>query len=212
MVRFRPTVLALLLALAFVTVAPTAAPAAKEEPAAGAAEKAKPATPNIFEPRLDLAIWTIIVFCVLLWVLKKLAWKPMLAGLQGREARIRGVLDEAQTARDEAQKIRSDLQMEMSKLHDKVREMMDEARKEGQQNKDRMVAEGRAEIQAEKDRARHEIQTEREQAVQELWSQTAQLATLVSAKVIGRSLNADDHRNLVNEAVAELRGAPVQKT
>ena len=68
-----------------------------------------------------------------------------------------------------------------------------------------MVAEGKAEIQAEKDRARREIQTEADQAVQELWSQTAQLATLVSAKVVGRSLNADDHRNLVDEAVAELR-------
>ena len=154
-----------------------------------------------------------MVFVLLLLVLRKFAWKPMLEGLQGREARIRGALDEAHTARDEAQKLREHLQAEMNKVHDKIREMMDEARREGQQNKDRMVAEGKADIQAEQRPApAARFETDREQAVQELWSQTAQLATLVSAKVIGRSLNADDHRSLVDEAVAELRGAPAQRT
>jgi F-type H+-transporting ATPase subunit b len=202
MTRSWPTVLVVMLALVLVAATPALAPAAEDQ-----------AKKDIFlPPRLDLTLWTIVVFGLLLLVLKRFAWKPMLAGLQGREARIRGALDEAQTARDEAQKIRADYQAEMSKAQEKIREMMDEARREGQQNKDRMVAEARAEIQSEKDRARGEIQTEREQAVQELWNQTAQLATLVSAKVIGRSLNADDHRNLVNEAVAELRDTPAQRT
>jgi F-type H+-transporting ATPase subunit b len=202
MTRSWPTVLVVMLALVLVAATPALAPAAEDQ-----------AKKDIFlPPRLDLTLWTIVVFGLLLLVLKRFAWKPMLAGLQGREARIRGALDEAQTARDEAQKIRADYQAEMSKAQEKIREMMDEARREGQQNKDRMVAEARAEIQSEKDRARGEIQTEREQAVQELWNQTAQLATLVSAKVIGRSLNVDDHRNLVNEAVAELRDTPAQRT
>lgn len=204
MVRSRPTVLVLLMALALVAATPALALAEDTH--------LKQAEPNMLAPRLDLMIWTIVVFVGLLLVLKKFAWKPMLDGLQGREARIRGVLDEANTARDEAQRLRVELQTEMNKVHDKIREMMDEARREAQQNKDRMVAEGKAEIQAEKDRARREIQTERDQAVQELWSQTAQLATLVSAKVVGRSLNADDHRNLVDEAVAELRAAPAGRT
>jgi F-type H+-transporting ATPase subunit b len=204
MSRIFPTALLLVLALAVIAGAPAAALA--EDSHAG-----KAAEPNILAPRLDLTIWTIVVFGVLLFVLRKLAWKPMLEGLQGRESRIRGALDEAQTAREEAQKLRADLQIEMNKLHEAHRAMMDEARREGQQNKERMVAEGKAEIQAEKDRARREIQTERDQAVQELWNQTAQLATLVSAKVIGRSLSDDDHRNLANEAIAELRGATGNK-
>src|SRR5262249_4467725 len=106
---------------------------------------------------------------------------------------------------------RADLQAEMDKVHEKIRAMMDDARREGQQNKDRLVAEGKAEIQAERDRARREIQTEAEQAKQDLWNQTAQLATLVSSKVIGRSLTASDPRNLVDQAVAEMGGAPAQQ-
>ena len=194
MVRSRPTVLVPLLALVLIAASPALAAAAEK--------------PDIFvPPRLDLTIWTLLVFGALLWVLKKLAWKPMLEGLQGREARIRGALDEAQTARDEAQKLRGELQAEMAKIHDKMREMLDEARRDGQQTKDRMVAEAKTEIQSERDRSLRELAREREQAKQELWNQTAQLATLVSAKAIGRSLGADDHRHLVDEALAEMQNA-----
>jgi F-type H+-transporting ATPase subunit b len=194
MVRSRPTVLVPLLALVLVAASPALTAAAEKQ--------------DIFvPPRLDLTIWTLLVFGALLWVLKKLAWKPMLEGLQGREARLRGALDEAHTARDEAQKLRAELQTEMGKIHDKMREMLDEARRDGQQTKDRMVAEAKTEIQSERDRSLRELAREREQAKQELWNQTAQLATLVSAKAIGRSLGADDHRHLVDEALAEMQNA-----
>jgi F-type H+-transporting ATPase subunit b len=198
MTRSWPTVLVVLLALVLVAATPTLAAAAEEH-----GEKK-----DIFlPPRLDLTIWTIVVFGCLLLVLKRFAWKPMLNGLQGREARIHGILQEAQTARDDAQQLRGHLQAEMDKVNVKIREMMDEARREGQQNKDKLIAEAKAEIQAERDRARRELQTEAAQAKQDLWNQTAQLATLVSAKAIARHLTPDDHRGLVDEAVAELRGA-----
>jgi F-type H+-transporting ATPase subunit b len=200
MSRCWPAVRVILLALSVVAAAPALAPAAD----GGAASE-------LFAPRLDLMIWTIVVFGVLLWVLKKLAWKPMLHGLQSRELRIRGALDEAQTARDEAQNLRSELQAEMNKVADKIREMMDEARRDGQSTKDNMVAEGKADIQAERDRTLREIQREREQAKQELWNQTAQLATLISAKALGRSINEADHRHLVDEALAELGNARTEQ-
>jgi F-type H+-transporting ATPase subunit b len=194
MSRCWPAVRVILLALFVVAAAPSAAPAAD----GGAASE-------LFAPRLDLMIWTIVVFGLLLFVLKKFAWGPMLQGLQGREARIRGALDEAQTARTDAQKLRDDLQAEMNKVADKIREMMDEARREGQASKDNMVAEGKAEIMAERDRSLREIERDFEQKKQELWNQTAQLATLISAKALGRSLNEADHRHLVDEALAEMR-------
>jgi F-type H+-transporting ATPase subunit b len=200
MARSWPTILVVLLALLLVAATPALAAAAEEH---GEKEKA-----DIFlPPRFDLTIWTIVVFGCLLLVLKRFAWKPMLNGLQGREARIHGILQEAQTARDDAQQLRGQLQAEMDKVNEKIREMMDEARRDGQQNKDNLIAEAKAEIQAERDRARRELQTEAAQAKQDLWNQTAQLATLVSAKAISRHLTPEDHRGLVDEAVADLRGA-----
>src|SRR5262245_16537709 len=67
----------------------------------GAGEKAEGET-SVFGQALDLGIWTIVVFLVLLWVLSRFAWQPMLEGLRRREESIRGALDEAQRAREEA--------------------------------------------------------------------------------------------------------------
>jgi len=163
-------------------------------------------------PRLDLTLWTIVVFLALLWVLRKMAWGPMLKGLQARESRIRGTLDEAQLARDEASKLLAQHKEQMDKVHDEMRALLDEARREGNALKDKMTAEAHTEIQGDKDRARREIQTETAQAKQELWNQAAQLATLVSAKVIARHLTPEDHRSLVDEAVAELQNAQTGRT
>ena len=162
------------------------------------------AEPNIFEPRLDLTIWTIVVFVLLLLVLRRFAWQPVLEGLRGRESRVRGALDEAQKVREAAHDLRDQIQAELAGIHDKLRAVMDDARGDAQDARDRMVAEGKADIQAERDRARRDLATAREQAVQELWGEAARLATLVSARVLGRSLDDTGHRALVDEAVSQL--------
>jgi F-type H+-transporting ATPase subunit b len=172
-------------------------------PAAGAAHGAS-AEPDILSPVLDLTIWSLVVFLVLVWVLGRFAWKPMLEGLKRREETIRSALDEAQRAREEAKRVQSQFQAEMDRAAERVRDMMDGARRDAQRMNDEMIAKARAEIQAERERLRREIETARDQALAELWNHTARLATQISAKAIRRELNSDDHRRLVDEALAEL--------
>jgi F-type H+-transporting ATPase subunit b len=160
---------------------------------------------GVFGWALDLAIWTIVVFLVLLWVLSKYAWKPMLEGLQRREQNIRAALDEAQRAREEAERVRVKLQAEMDHASEKVRDMLDAARRDAQRATDEMIAKARKDVQTDRERLHHEIDMARDQALQQIWTQTAQLATLVSAKAIRRQLNPDDHRRLLTEAIAELQ-------
>ena len=163
---------------------------------------------NIFDPAdIPLGIWSIVVFVILLVVLKKYAWGPILEGLQKREHNIESAVRDAQQARDEAQRLRDQLQREVDKAHEKVRDILDEGRRHAQQTTDEMIAKARTEIQAERDRLRREIEMARDQALQEIWKRTADLATEVSAKAIRRQLSAEDHRRLVDEALGELKGA-----
>lgn len=162
---------------------------------------------SILALRWDLGLWTLVVFLLLLFILSKLAWKPMLAGLQKREANIRGAVEDAERARDEAKRLRDQLQQEMDHANEKVRDILDEARRDAQHTTDEMIAKARAEIQTERDRLRRELETGRDQALQQISEYAAKLATLVSAKVIRRQLSQEDHRRLVDEAVAELRHA-----
>jgi len=170
-------------------------------------EIAQEKEPNPLALTWDLGLWTLVVFGLLYFFLKKLVWTPMLSGLQKREENIHSAVEEAQKARDEAQRLRDQLQREVDHAQEKVRDILDEGRKHAQRTTDEMIAKARSEIQTERDRLRREIEMARDQALQEIWKRTADLATMVSAKVIRRHLTEEDHRRLVDEALTELQGA-----
>jgi F-type H+-transporting ATPase subunit b len=133
----------------------------------------------------------------------------MLQGLQKREDSIRTALEDAQRARDEAERLREEFQREIQSANEKVRDILEEGRRDSERTTQEMIAKAKTDIQAERDRLRREIDTARDQALQELWSQAANLATMISHKVIKRELNEQDHRRLVDEALRELETANV---
>lgn len=168
--------------------------------------------PNLLSPRFDLTIWSIVVFGVLFWVLRRFAWKPLLEGLQKREHGIQAAIDEAHRAKSEAQALREQFRLEMDQAEARARSIMDEAHKRGQATTEDMVAKARAENQTERDRLRREIDLARDNALKDLTEQAAHLSTMISAKVIRRNLSPDDHRRLVDEAVAEIKTAAHKRT
>ena len=203
MVRSRAAAAALLFALFLVAAAPGPVPAADEGPAAAKEEK-----PGVFvPPRLDLTIWTIIVFAVLLWFLGRFAWKPMLQGLQKRENDIQAAIHDARTAREEATRLRQEVQAEREKIEAMRRDIIQRAEADAQRRADEVTATAEAKMKAEHDRALRELESAKDQALQEIWRQAADLAAAVSTKAIRRSLTPEDHRRFVDEALAELRQA-----
>ena len=155
--------------------------------------------------RYDLGIYTLIVFGLLVFILGRFAWGPMMKGLDKREATLRKSHDDAESARDEARKALAEIQARLAKTTDDVRAMLDEARRDAQVVKDQMKADAGAEAQAERDRMRREIETARDQALKEIYEQSVMLAALVSTKAIKRELTPSDHARLLDEALADLR-------
>ena len=186
-----------------------AAPAVGEKAAVhdGHGAQPKKGQDRFRDVALDLTVWTIVVFLLLLFVLGKYAWGPMLRGLEAREHSIHSAVDEAHKAREETARLRDEVQQERHKAADEARATIEQARREAQKQGDELRAKATSEIQSERDRLRRDLELARDAALQALWSETAKLATLVSGKAIGRQLNVDDHRKLVDEAIAELRRA-----
>ncbi len=160
---------------------------------------------NILALKWDLGLWALVVFLLLLFVLGRFAWKPMLEGLQKREETIRGSVEEAKRTREEMEQMREQFKAEMDAAYAKIPQLMDAARRDAERMAEEMRAKAVAEIQAERQRLRHELDVARDQALQALWTQAATLATLISAKAIGRALSEDDHRRLLDEALQEMR-------
>ena len=163
---------------------------------------------NPFKPSynpLDLTLWSIVVFLLLLVTLGKFAWKPMLAGLQQREKTISEALMQAERTRREALEQQAKMQAEMTAASQKVAAQIEQAHRDAAALKEQFMTDAKAEAQRERDRLHREIETAKDQALKDIWEQSVSVAALMSSKVIKRQLTAEDHRRLLDDTLVEIK-------
>ena len=134
----------------------------------GETHKKEEEKPDILSPRFDLTLWTIVVFGLLLFVLRKWAWGPMLQGLQSREETIRQALDEAERARKETAQLRDRVEAEIRKAQEEAAQVVGQAAHDAQRTGEELISKAKTEIQAERDRLRREMETARDQTLKDL--------------------------------------------
>lgn len=149
----------------------------------------------------DLAIWSLIVFGVFVFVLGKFAWKPLAAGLDKREAGVLQNIADAESARIKAEKMLAEHAEKLSKVQDEVNNILAEARRDAEHTKNDIIATAQKEADASRQRAVTDIERARDQALNDLFEHMTRTVTDATQQVIGRSLNDADHQRLIQEAL-----------
>ena len=159
---------------------------------------------GVEEVKTDLAIWTFVVFLLLLAILWKFAWGPIVAGLEKREQRIADNIAAAERANEQAKLLLVEYERKLAAAADQVRAMMEEARKEAEQVKLEIIAEAKEAAKLEFDRSKRELQRATDQALKELSERATNLAVDLAGKIVRAQLSQSDHARLVQEAMAEF--------
>jgi F-type H+-transporting ATPase subunit b len=159
---------------------------------------------NPLEWKPALASWTLVVFLLLLFILGKFAWKPLLNALHERERHLEHVLHETERARNESEGLLSEHRKQMARASDEVRGIMDKARQEAQAMAEQLIKQAQGEAEAARQRAQRDIASARDQALAEIWEKTADLAVSVAGRVLTKQLSDDDHRRLLDAAIRDL--------
>jgi F-type H+-transporting ATPase subunit b len=154
------------------------------------------------EWKTDLALWTAVVFLVLLAVLWRYAWGPIADGLERRERGIAGQISEAQQANENAQRLLAEHQKKLEAASEEVRQLIAQGRRDAEQTGQRIVEVARSEAKAEQERALAEIDRATNGAIAELAAKSADLAVSLAGKIVHAQLRPGDHERLVREAVA----------
>lgn len=149
-----------------------------------------------------VAVATIVVFGLLLVVLSKTAWKPILSGLKAREDGIRAQIEGAEKANAEAKALLVDYQGRLTKATEEARAIVDEGRRDAEALKARIEGDAKAEAARERDRALRDIELARAQALKDIYDEVATLSTDVAGRILGERLDAKSHRRLVDDAVS----------
>jgi F-type H+-transporting ATPase subunit b len=126
----------------------------------------------------------------------------MTEALDRREARIREDIAAAEHARVQAEQMLAEHQKKLDRVQEEVREILAEARRDAETAKDNILTEARQEADAVRERSIHEIERARDQALKELFDRLNDRVVEVSGYVLGRSMDDDEHRRLIEEAVA----------
>ncbi|HVC98067.1 MAG TPA: F0F1 ATP synthase subunit B [Pirellulales bacterium] len=152
----------------------------------------------------DLAIFTFIVFLLLLAILWKFAWGPISAGLEKREHGIAEHIAAAQRSHEEGKRLLAEYERKLASAQDDVRAILDEARRDAAHTQQEILAQARADAAAEMDRAKREVETARDQALKQLVETGANLAVELAGRILRAELTPARHAQLINEAVAKF--------
>lgn len=162
---------------------------------------------GLFSVNLGLSIWTLVVFLLVVWILGKFAWGPILGALDSREAGIRGALDEAAEARVEARKMLEEHKAQLADARRQSQEIVAEAREAGQTVRKEIQEQARTEADALLARAQRQIARDRDEALATLRRESVDLALAAAGRLIHERLDDESDRALVERYLKDLESA-----
>ncbi len=151
-----------------------------------------------------MLIWTFLTFGILLFVLKRFAWKPLLGSLTSREDRISSDLQRAEQIRIEAERMLSEHKALMDNAEGEARALLADARKTAEKLRDDILKKAEDQAQAMTQAARAEIVREKETAILQLRTEVAELAIQAAGRILHEELDQEKHRSLVDTFISHL--------
>lgn len=145
-------------------------------------------------------------FLILLLILWRLLYRPLLAKMQERTQAIQRSLEEAQTARAEIVRQQEENTARLRQAHAEAASIRERALKDAGEEQKRLLEAARAEAQRIAETARAQLDADVRRARDELRREVAELATAVAEKLVRKSLREEDHRRVVADAIGQLKG------
>lgn len=161
--------------------------------------------PGIIDPDIGIAVLTYITFFLLLAILYKFAWKPILSGLETREERIRKSLENARKAEEELNRINETSRKLIAEADEKAKGMLARARKAAHEAAHVIENKAREEAEILLGNATHEIEALKDKARITLREESVNTAIALAGRIIRKDLDDEGHRKLTDELIKEFR-------
>lgn len=161
---------------------------------------------ELITPGLGLVFWMVLSFSMLLYILKKFAWKPILKALKERENTIDTALKSADKAREKMEQLKADNE----KTIKEAKNIRDSLLKEARQVKDKIIVEAKQKANSEATKiiadAKRKIENEKEAALDEIKNQVAGFSVEIAEKILKKKLEkTKDQKDLINELIDEIK-------
>lgn len=157
-----------------------------------------------FAGNVGNSIWTLAIFVLVVVVLGKFAWGPILALLQQREEFIHRALADAKHDREEAEARLKEYTAQIQGARQEAAAIVEDARRDTDRLREEMRAKARAEADGIVRNAQRQIQLETATAIQQIRAEAVDLSVQIASKIIQRNLSKEDNERLINDALAQV--------
>ncbi len=151
-----------------------------------------------------LIFWTVITFIILLLILKKIAWMPILKAISEREEKIKRDIEEAEKKFKEAEELHRRHQQALEEAEYRVRQLLSEGREYANRVRDDIIAKANVEAQKIFESARLEIENQKIEAMNELKQIVADLSIQVAEKILEETVDKDKNQKLIDQLIQKL--------
>jgi len=151
-----------------------------------------------------LSIWTLIIFGLLLVLLSKLAWKPILNSLKMRENAIADSLSKAEQARADAEKLIAETERQRKLNEEQLHKQLREGKEYAERMRSELAAKAQEEAKKMLDQAKAQIERDTQIAISQLRNEAADIAVAAAGKLMDESMTDDKHRKIVEKFISEL--------
>jgi len=162
---------------------------------------------NLLSLNTNIMFWTWVTFLVLIVVLGKFGWKPIINALDARISKIKEDIDHAEKNRVSSEKLIADQKELISKAHSQSEEILAKAKKEATDAKNEIVEKARNEAQDIADKAKEEVNLAKSRALDELKSEVGKISVDIAGKIISKSLTAKDHDKLISDSLSQYQNS-----
>jgi len=172
----------------------------------GAEHAEEPSGLALVLPEPAELIWGLVSFIIVLGFLSKVAFPKIKQALEAREQQIQGDLESAESAKSEAATVLEDYKKQVADAKSEANRIIEEGRQSAETVRKELVAKAEKEAQQIVERAQEQLANERNRTVQELQGQIADLSIELAEKVVGRSIDASSHKEMVDAYIKEVAG------
>jgi F-type H+-transporting ATPase subunit b len=160
--------------------------------------------------QINLMFWTILIFGILFWLLKRYAYPAMLEAVEAREKALSDAIESAKRDREDAAKLLAEHKASIDAARDEAQKLIAEARVVSEKSRADMLERTRQEQQEMLERARRDIANERDKAIAELRREAVELAIAGASKVVEQNLDSDKNRKIVETFLSSLSDSKAQ--
>src|SRR5919204_4256000 len=155
-------------------------------------------------PNVGLMIWTLIAFIIALYLLQRLAFPRIGEALDKRRRAIEESIESAERTREEADKLLEEYRARLREAREQADDIVVRARKAAERLQEETISQAKESREELMDRTRRDIEAETRRALEEIRQEVANLTVLATEKLARKSLDSEDHRRLIEEALSEI--------